>query len=233
MAYQWMHFQSFTALFDVLGIEAGEFAERLLVVDIGCGPATAFNAIGEWLHLRRGSRLDARYIGIDRSANMREIAAYYVADGDVFQEHHALFLDDLVSLTPEIVSERATDRDHIVVLMSYVMHQAFLIDGALLRRVLPALYATRLPIHVLAQDANKPIEIDGLTLWPQLQLSDVLDDSLRFGYQYGWRKERFHASRFEISIDGCVTPTADQGDAKSIAMAARLQLDNRTYVPYS
>jgi SAM-dependent methyltransferase len=223
MAYAWMHFASFKSAIDVLGVLPSEFPQRPLVVDIGCGPGTAVAAFGEWLSKARNRRADIRYVGIDRSEHMRALAGSFSTDPTVFEDHLPVLLPSAEGFTQETATSEACGRDGIVLTMSYVLHQDFMADGHAFRHVVRMLSHSRLPIWVLAQDANKPVPDEAnVDIWPETRLRALLNATEAFGYRSRIWHRNFEAMRYKVDEQGCATEQLAVGRKATKAIAARL-----------
>ena len=223
MAYAWNHFASFKTAIRSLDVRAHELPRSPLIVDIGCGPGTAFIALGEWLLEARGMCSDVRYIGIDRSEHMRNIAAKFSSDTSLFRPFDAVLIASCEDLTKNVVVAQTAGRDGIVVTLSYVLHQDFMVDGQAFRQVVQALSGSRLPIWVLAQDANLPqIDEKNIEVWPETRLRAMLDPVESFGYRARFWARRFESSVFQLDAVGNATLLPATGHQGTKAIAVRL-----------
>jgi SAM-dependent methyltransferase len=224
MAYGWMHYASFKDAIDALGLKPGEFPHRPLVVDIGCGPGTALLAFGEWLCQARARRANVRIVGIERSRDLRALASGFVADETLFEEHVPLLLPSAEDLTPEAITEKAHGCDGVVLTMSYVLHQGFMADGRDFKHVVRSVSASRLPVTIIAQDANKPlVDEANVERWPESHLRAMLNEVEAYGYRPPriWDR-RFEARKYIVDERGNATPQSATGQGRTKAIAVRL-----------
>jgi SAM-dependent methyltransferase len=224
MAYVWRHYASFKTALDVLGLRPEEFGRRLLIVDVGCGPGTALVAFGEWLHKAREDRSGIRYVGIERSAHMRTLAALFAADATLFLDYMPLLLPGVEDVTPEIVATQSQGCDELVLTMSYVLHQDFMADGQTFANILRGLSAPRLPIWLLAQDANKPhVDETNVESWPDTRLRAMLNGVEPYGYRVRCWSKRFEAKHYLLDEHGNAAEQPAEGRKRTVAIAARLE----------
>jgi SAM-dependent methyltransferase len=183
IGYAWDHYASFGLALDTLGLKPREFGYRPLVIDLGCGPGTAMVAFGEWLHRARQRVSDVRYIGIDRSAQMRRLAAAVTNDDTLFKAFEPILIADSDELASKLETQ-VEQRDEIVLTMSYVLHQQFMADGKVLCNIMRDLCAQRRPIWILAQDANKPHQVDQNVIeWPDTRFRALVNTVEAYGYR--------------------------------------------------
>ena len=223
MAYAWMHFASFKAAIEVLNIKPREFPHRPLIIDIGCGPGTALSAFGEWFCATRRRRSDVRYVGIDRSEYMRTLAASFATDSTLFEDHLPVLMPAAEDLTPELLDTLAPGRDGVILTMSYVLHQDFMADGQAFTRILRTLSGSRLPIWILAQDANKPhVDEANVETWPETRLRGLLNATELYGYHHRLWCVKFEARKYVLDEQGHATELPAEGHQRTKAIAARL-----------
>ncbi len=223
MAYAWMHFASFKTAIEVLGIKAHEFTRRPLIVDIGCGPGTALSAFGEWLGQARGCRSDVRYVGIDRSEHMRTLATSFATDTTLFEAYIPVLLPSVEDLTPATIDAQAGGRDGVILTMSYVIHQDFMVGRQAFTHIVRVLSGTRLPIWILAQDANKPhMDEANVETWPETRMRAMLNATEAYGYRLRLWSKSFEARRYVLDERGNATQQPSEGRNGAKAVAARL-----------
>lgn len=205
LGYQWTHYASFPRALDALLVQQQGTPERPLIVDIGCGPATALMSFGEWLARVRPVPLDVRYIGIDPHLPKQRIAREFARDRDLFAQYVPVLVAGPEELTQPVVVAEATRRDGIILLLSYVMDQEFMLDGgAYLLEVLRRLRPLGLPVHILSQDALKKARSGpNVDEWPDNRLRGIVTASRSLDYvpTATW-SENFRAPKFRIDDEG-------------------------------
>lgn len=223
MAYAWMHYASFKEAIRYLRIGADEVGNRPLVVDIGCGPATAGAAVGDWLYEQRRRRTEVCYVGIDRSSQMRDLAAAIVQDPIIFKPHRPVLLAELCDVRLPLLASIAPGRDSIVITLSYVLHQRFMSESEPLAAALRDLATLRMPIWIIAQDANLPFKDEpNVESWPETRLRTILNPCETNGYRIRCWSKRFEAVQYFIDEEGAALPQPARGRKGTNAIAARL-----------
>jgi SAM-dependent methyltransferase len=223
LAYAWSHFASFKDALHLLGLQQAEFGTNVLVVDIGCGPATALVAFGEWLYAKRGQPTSIQYIGVDRSEHMRNLAMHFAHDQGLFEPYEPMTLASTRDITADLIAQKAEACDHVVILLSYVMHQQFMRDENVLDSIIRCFAGTKRPIWVLAQDANKPqVDEANVEWWPENRLRVMLQSSEAHGYRPRLWSRRFEAVKYSVDALGRVTQQPRTQKMGTKAIAARL-----------
>lgn len=222
LCYGPTHFTSFVLGLDAVDLHHNRLPRRPLLVDIGCGPGTALFSLGEWLHRHRDRPSDIRYIGIDSSAPMREIAAEFAADAQLFREFQPVLLPSLDDGANTTIERAMHDRDGVIVMMSYVLHQGFMESGRTLLEVLRRMSGEEHPVFLLGQDANKQLREDKVEIWPETRLRRLLNEAEQFGY----RSDRVWTERVNApwqSVDEAGVVAEADGTTKTLAYRAQLR----------
>jgi len=224
MGYAWQHFASFKSALTSLGLRPWELPKRPLIIDIGCGPATAMVAIGEWLLESRGRRTDVRYVGIERSEHFRRLASAFSTDPMLFDDYAPLLLPSIADFTPDHVAIQLAGRDGVVILMSYVLHQDFMATGDTVIEVIRRMSGSTVPIRILAQDANLPrLAEPNVEEWPETRLRSIVDRAELFGYRSRLWQRRIEAKKYAPDAAGRWVEQESAGEAKTCALAVVLE----------
>ena len=225
VCYAWMHYASFKEALALLDVWANRLPYHPLVIDIGCGPATALLGLGEWLHEQRGRPTDIRYLGIDRSAAMRDLAERFARDGDVFGPYTPTIVASLDALTDAQLANLLRDRDGIIITMSYILNREFMLDGGPLFEVLHRLSGCGRRIRILGQDANmRRDEGPNQHSYPDTRLNAMLEKIGVYGFEYEHPFSKlFEAVRYNVDNLGNVARVDATGSKKSLALTASLR----------
>jgi hypothetical protein len=154
---------------------------------------------------------------------MRTLAASFAADSTLFESHVPMLLSSAEDLSPEVLNTIIRGRDGVVLTMSYVLHQDFMVDGQALEHIVRTLRHSRLPIWILAQDANMPrYDAANVETWPETRLRAMLNAVEAHGYRSRIWHRRFEARQYVLDEHGIATEGPAEGRPRTVAIAARL-----------
>jgi hypothetical protein len=203
MCHAPMHYESYKIALRQKFALTPDIPTKPLVVDLGCGPATAPLAIADWLsELKR--EYEPMYLGVDHSNSLRQIAEKVLIARGFATDSFALS-ESVASIRDEQISGAASRTNGVIFALSYIVHQAFMSDMTLLAQLMRRVRAAYgiAPTWFLLQDANFSTTIDGITtIWPENRLTRLADLCSVFGYDIDTDKASFRAPHVNITANG-------------------------------
>lgn len=198
LCYQHTHFES---LGRILSSGVLDNVRSPLILDVGAGPGTVPVAIAErHVSQLRREPLALRYIDLERSTEMRQVAAAFLADAALFQlvQHHSVTtIDELVAAAPTVM-ELAAASDAIIVALSYVLKQNT-VDASFAESIAAITVALKravtAPTYLLVQDQSGP---------PFDRYDAFFESVYSHGYFVEGYEERITQAHRQMTLDGTI-----------------------------